>query len=111
MPEVHIVAIFSPKPGKTERVKQLLTAQCADVHENEDYALRFLVTEQIDVETPDFVLFETYTSKESTDQHLKEPHFIAMSKALQEEELLVKKPHVARTVTIAGFELDRKSIH
>ena len=78
MPEVHIVAIFSPRPGKVERVslccpgrrkrnslntfqvRELLTAQCQEVHEKEDYALRFLVTEQIDVEVPELILFETY---------------------------------------------------
>ncbi|KIY00066.1 uncharacterized protein Z520_03751 [Fonsecaea multimorphosa CBS 102226] len=108
MPEVHIIAIFTPRLGKVERVKELLIAQCREVHEKEDYALRFLVTEQIDVDVPELALFETYTSMDDTDRHLKEPHFLTMSKILAEEDLLSKKTYVARTVTTAGFDLDRE---
>lgn len=49
-------------------------------------------------------------SKEATYQHVKEPHFVTMFKALDAEELLSKKPYIAKTVTTAGFELDRKLI-
>lgn len=41
-------------------MKELLTAQCSAVHEREDYALRFILTEQVDSSTPEFCLFETY---------------------------------------------------
>ena len=32
---------------------------CKDVHEKEDYTLRYMMTEQIDEETPDLVMVET----------------------------------------------------
>ncbi|KAK3192169.1 hypothetical protein K4F52_001798 [Lecanicillium sp. MT-2017a] len=106
--EVHIVAIFTPKPDKVDRLKQVLRAQCTAVHEKEDYALRFVVTEQINCDTPDFALFETYKSEEATNQHVKEPHFQDMVKTLEDEGLLAKAPYVVKTSTIGGFDLDKK---
>ncbi|OAP54582.1 hypothetical protein AYL99_11030 [Fonsecaea erecta] len=108
MGEVHIIAIFTPKPGKVDRLSELLAAQVAEVHAKEDYCLRFIVTKQINEETPDFVLFETYKSEASIDQHLKEPHFLQMSKTLGAEDVLTKKPYVAKTITTGGFDLDMK---
>ncbi|VUC27068.1 unnamed protein product [Clonostachys rosea] len=59
MPPVHIIATFFPLPGKVERMRDLLTLQCQAVHEKEDYALRFILTEQLASEAPQFCLFET----------------------------------------------------
>lgn len=127
MAERHIVAIFSPKPGNEERVRQevkslshvscvdfslqvhqLLVDQCREVYSKEDYALRFIMTKQVDMGNPDFILFETYKDREAIDQHLSEPHFKHMSKVLTHEGLLEKPPYVAITETNSGFDLDKK---
>lgn len=76
--QAHIIAIFSPKPDKVKEVRQLLDAQARSVHENEDYCLRFILTEQSnasDPNVPDFILFETYDNKEAVGKHGQEPHF------------------------------------
>ncbi|KAK2780564.1 hypothetical protein CKAH01_00508 [Colletotrichum kahawae] len=89
------------------QVKELLQAQCEAVHGKENYALRFSLTEQIETESPEFCLFETYTSKEATDLHLAQPHFKQLMSTLQDEKLLVKAPSVWKTKSVAGFDLDR----
>ena len=79
--EVNIVAILYPTPGKVDRVsrgncmcsallkltscskmKELLGQMCQDVYSKEDYTLRYMMTEQLDVETPDIVMIETYVT-------------------------------------------------
>lgn len=44
-------------------MKELLTQMCKDVHSKEDYTLRYMMTEQIDAETPDIVMVETLVSE------------------------------------------------
>lgn len=36
-----------------------MATQAANTRNNEDYTLRFVVTEQINADTPEFCLFET----------------------------------------------------
>ena len=80
MSEVNIIAVISPAPGKGDRVslhqsrcrasftrltrscsqlKELLAGMCKDVHSNEDYTLRYMMTEQLDAENPDIIMIET----------------------------------------------------
>ena len=33
---------------------------CKDVHEKDDYTLRYIMTEQVDEQTPDISMIETY---------------------------------------------------
>ncbi|SPO03570.1 uncharacterized protein DNG_06253 [Cephalotrichum gorgonifer] len=108
MAPVNIVAILTPAPGKVDRLRDLLTAQASIVHEKEDYALRFVVTEQIDNDVPEFIAIETYESKEAAGRHTKEPHFAEFFKALADEGVLAKPPVLWHTKSLGGFELDRK---
>ncbi|KAK5939977.1 hypothetical protein PMZ80_007395 [Knufia obscura] len=107
MSERNIFAMFKPKAGKVQRLRELINNQAKDVHEKEDYCNRFVVTEQLD-STPTFIIFETYKDLESVHQHAKEPHFQALMKALDEEDLLMEKPFIAYTKSTGGFEMDRK---
>ncbi|KAK5107095.1 hypothetical protein LTR62_001879 [Meristemomyces frigidus] len=109
MSQAHIFAIFTPAPGKTERVRDLLKAQSSAVHQKESYAVRFLLTEKAGENGADaeFWLFETYESMEATEQHVTEPHFKTMIEALEKESMLAKPPVVAKTRTVAGFDVDR----
>lgn len=66
------------------------------------------MTKQVDKDNPDFILFETYEDRAAIDQHLREPHFKQMSKALTDEDLLEKPPYVAITEARSGFDLDKK---
>ena len=44
------------------KLKELLGGMCKDVHSKEDYTLRYMMTEQLDAETPDIVMIETYVA-------------------------------------------------
>ncbi|KAL2801072.1 hypothetical protein BJX66DRAFT_288983 [Aspergillus keveii] len=111
MSEVHIVATFHPVVGKVDRMRDILRVQCATVHEREDYALRFMLTEEISAgDRPSFCLFETYTSTTTVEQHLQEPHFKAMLKTMEDEGLMASPPAVLKTTTVAGFDLDRELV-
>ncbi|KAK5736650.1 hypothetical protein LTR17_007307 [Elasticomyces elasticus] len=107
MSEVHTVAVLSPKPDKVQRMRELLTHMCKEVHSKEDYTLRYLMTEQVDAETPDFVMIETYKSKEAAQKHPQEPHFQELFGAFEKEGLFAKPPYLAHTTSKAGFDLDR----
>lgn len=91
----------------SHQLRELLNNQAKSVHEKEDYARRFIVTEQLD-STPAFVLFETYRDRESIDRHGKEPHFQTLMEVLTEEDLLMEKPSIAYTKSTGGFDVDRK---
>ncbi|KAK5106632.1 hypothetical protein LTS08_000753 [Lithohypha guttulata] len=112
--QAHIVAIFTPKPDKVERVGQLLENQCRSVHAKEPYCLRFVMTQRTNLEDNqvEFVLVETYEDRDSIDRHTQEDHFKEMSKAFSEEDggLLAKKPYIAFTRSVAGFEFGRELI-
>lgn len=104
MAERHIVAMFSPKPEKVDKVRELLTKQAKAVQEKEDYCLRFIVTEQIENGNPQFTLFETYKDRDSITQHGQESHFKEMMQVISKEDLLKEKPFVAYTKTVGGFD-------
>ncbi|KAK0258417.1 hypothetical protein LTR91_006572 [Friedmanniomyces endolithicus] len=89
----------------------------------QDYTLRFLVTEPIVVDSPEasvveqrddkyeeFVMFETYKSKEALLQHEKESYFKEVYGLFLEEGLMAKAPLLIRTVSKAGFDRDRKLV-
>ncbi|KAK4958021.1 hypothetical protein LTR10_004446 [Elasticomyces elasticus] len=88
-------------------MRELLTHMCKEVHTKEDYTLRYLMTEQLDAETPDFVMIETYKSKEAAQKHPQEPHFQELFGAFEKEGLFAKPPYLAHTTSKAGFDLDR----
>ncbi|EMC91283.1 hypothetical protein BAUCODRAFT_152560 [Baudoinia panamericana UAMH 10762] len=110
MSEINIVAILYPVQGKEERMKELVAKMAKDVHEKEDYTLRYIMTEQLGVETPDIVMIETYKSKEAADQHTKTSHFKSLFSTMESEHLMAKPPYIAQTISKAGFDLDRKMI-
>ncbi|KAK0263423.1 hypothetical protein LTR29_001046 [Friedmanniomyces endolithicus] len=95
----------------------------ADAWPTQDYTLRFLVTEPIAVDSKnasvaeqrddkgeEFVMFETYKSKEAMLQHEEESYFKEGFGLFVEEGLMAKAPLLIRTVSKAGFDRDRKLI-
>lgn len=91
------------------QLRELLNNQAKSVHEKEDYARRFVITEQLD-STPAFIIWETYQDRESIDRHVSEPHFQVLMKALDDEDLLIEKPNIIFTKSTGGFEMDRELI-
>jgi hypothetical protein len=82
MSEVHIIAVLYPKAAKLDRVsqetlnslqykiemyqlmfakfKELMKWMCETVHSKEDYTLRYMMTEQLNADTPTYIMIETY---------------------------------------------------
>ncbi|KPI44904.1 uncharacterized protein AB675_2368 [Cyphellophora attinorum] len=109
--EINIFAILYPAPSKMNRVKELLAGHAAATHKNEDRTVRFIVTESVDPSAEAALyLFETYSSKDDADRHLRSENFQILLKAAQEEELMAKHPQIVFTKTFAGYDLDRKLV-
>ena len=92
MSEVHIIAMLYPKAAKLDRVsrttspatanlrptsletyrltpskfKELMKSMCETVHSKEDYTLRYMMTEQLNAETPTYIMVETYATSPLT---------------------------------------------
>ncbi|KAI9875118.1 MAG: hypothetical protein M1830_007619 [Pleopsidium flavum] len=60
--EVDVVAIIKPKPGKGDRVVELLTNLASAVHKNEPGALRYHLHREFDSKdgSEDLVMIEKY---------------------------------------------------
>lgn len=82
------------------------------------------MTEQIDEKTPDIIMIETYIvnflfpaafeltvaryrDKDAAEKHTQTDHFKQLFSTMEKEGLMAKPPYLAKTVTKAGFDLDR----
>ncbi|RDK36539.1 hypothetical protein M752DRAFT_311078 [Aspergillus phoenicis ATCC 13157] len=90
--ECDIVAVLTPKPGKLDRVAELLTKLTACVKKNEPGVLSFHLYKDFDRETgqEELVLVEKYVNKEAYDLHAELPDFQAMHATFRSEELMAK---------------------
>ncbi|OJI87473.1 hypothetical protein ASPTUDRAFT_81002 [Aspergillus tubingensis CBS 134.48] len=90
--ECDIVAVLTPKPGKLDRVAELLTKLTACVKKNEPGVLSFHLYKDFDRETgqEELVLVEKYVNKEAYDLHAELPDFQAMHATFRAEELMAK---------------------
>lgn len=57
--ETHIFAILYPAPGKMNRLKELMDDHIAATHKNEEYTVRYLMTENADDPEPALHMIET----------------------------------------------------
>ena len=99
---------------------------CQTVHKQEDYTLRYLMTEKLDAEEPEYIMIETYVSrpakiavannlerykdKTGADKHPTEPHFKELFSKFTDEDLFAKPPYIVQTKSITGFDLDHKFV-
>jgi len=89
------------------QLRELLNNQAKSVYEKEDYARRFVITEQLD-SIPAFILWETYQDRGSIDRHVGEPHFQVLMKALDDKDVLTEKPSIIFTKSTGGFDVNRQ---
>ena len=109
--------------------KELLTGMCESVHSKEDYTLRYLMTEKLDAEQPEYIMVETYDvtsrftpltivadtsrrykDKAGADKHPTEAHFQELFSKFTNEDLFAKEPYIVQTKSVAGFDLDHKLV-
>ncbi|KAL2219140.1 hypothetical protein M432DRAFT_331871 [Thermoascus aurantiacus ATCC 26904] len=98
--EVHLVATFYPKPGKTDELMALITDMTKKVHANEPETLAYYA---IRVEGKDEIIFvEKYKNQAAVTAHIQTPYFQEFAEKLPS---LTEKPYDLKTGTrIAGFE-------
>ncbi|KAF2875262.1 hypothetical protein BDV95DRAFT_486232 [Massariosphaeria phaeospora] len=98
-----VVAIIEPKPGKADRVEELLLNAAASVKANEPGTLRYHLQRQTNTKTPVFVLLETYKDKKSLGVHAASKDFKKLGEALKTEDLLSSPMKVYLTKEVGGF--------
>jgi len=107
MSETHIVAFLYPKSDKVDRFRELMKTMCRAVHEKEDYTLRYLMTEKLHAKEPEYIMIETYQSKDAAKKHSSEPHFKEFFSALEKEGVLAKPAYIAMSKSVEGFDKNR----
>ncbi|MCJ1476687.1 hypothetical protein MMC13_005355 [Lambiella insularis] len=98
---VDLVAIMTPAPGKSERMKEELLKFSKMVHEKEPETLRYHLHQE---EGGDFVLIERYLNQRAFENHMTSPDFQNLMKLGAEEQLLSKPPELKKLTPIGGYE-------
>ncbi|KAF1811525.1 antibiotic biosynthesis monooxygenase-like protein [Eremomyces bilateralis CBS 781.70] len=98
-----IIAILKPKPGKADRVIELLAGVTEYVEANESGTLRYHLQRETKGDAPQLILLERYKNKAALGIHGGSPQFKAFSKRLKEEGLLAAPLQVMFTKPVAGF--------
>ncbi|QDS76043.1 hypothetical protein FKW77_005341 [Venturia effusa] len=100
---VDIIAIITPKPGKADRVQELLTATAKYVQEKEPTTLRYHLQREVSGDAPTFVMLETYKDKASIAVHGGSQPFKELGRAFKQENLLSKPMQVIFSKPVGGF--------
>ncbi|KAF2435965.1 hypothetical protein EJ08DRAFT_645630 [Tothia fuscella] len=98
---VTVIAVLSPKPGKKQRVIELLTTLVNGVTAHEPKTLQYEMHTQID--SDDIVMIEKYVDVEARLIHRDQPHFMEMFKVIANEKLLSQDLELRVLKKIAGF--------
>ncbi|KAF1830654.1 antibiotic biosynthesis monooxygenase-like protein [Decorospora gaudefroyi] len=98
-----IIAIITPKPGKADRVEELLTTAAISVKANEPGTLRYHLQRETKGDAPAFVMLETYANKAALETHSKSQTFKELGKALKSEDLLAAPMKVLFTKEAGGY--------
>ncbi|KAF2847577.1 antibiotic biosynthesis monooxygenase-like protein [Plenodomus tracheiphilus IPT5] len=102
-PPIDVVALITPKPGKADRVQELLSAAAASVKDHEPGTLRYHLQREVSGDAPVFVMLETYADKAAIETHGKSETYKALGRALKEEDLLAEPLKVLFTKEVGGF--------
>ncbi|EUC41709.1 hypothetical protein COCMIDRAFT_105447 [Bipolaris oryzae ATCC 44560] len=100
---LEIVAIVQPKPGKVERVQELLTEAAKIVKETEPGVLRYHLHREIKGTTPRFVMLEKYENQAALDTHVKSDIGVRLGKTFKEEDLVESPMKVIFVKSVGGY--------
>ncbi|KAL6703752.1 hypothetical protein ACN47E_009133 [Coniothyrium glycines] len=98
-----VIAIISPKPGKADRVEELLREAGKAVKANEPGTLRYHVHRETKGDAPTFIMLETYANQAALETHAKSADFKALGRALKKEDLLAAPMKVLFTKEAGGY--------
>ncbi|QDS70684.1 hypothetical protein FKW77_001404 [Venturia effusa] len=102
---VTLIAILSPKPGKKERVVELMRKIVDGVIANEMGALQYEMFE--DLKTHEICFVEKYADGAAQKFHENTQYFKESIGALVQEDLLSKDYELRFCKTLAGFQVRR----
>ncbi|KAF2252903.1 hypothetical protein BU26DRAFT_515323 [Trematosphaeria pertusa] len=103
MPEpFDIIAVIEPKPGKANRVEELLKTTAKAVQANEPGTLRYQVNRETKGDAPTFVMLETYKDQASLKAHGGSKDFKELGRAFK-EDLLAAPMKVLFTKAVGGY--------
>ncbi|OAK93532.1 ABM-domain-containing protein [Phaeosphaeriaceae sp. SRC1lsM3a] len=100
---IDIMALIYPKPGKADRVEELLREAAVAVKANEPGTLRYHLQRETSGDAPTFVMLETYKDKAAIAAHSKSDDFKKMGRAMKQEDLLAAPMKVLFTKEAGGF--------
>ncbi|KAJ4345605.1 uncharacterized protein N0V89_011738 [Didymosphaeria variabile] len=98
-----VIAILKPKPGKADRVVELLQIAADSVKAKEPGTLRYQINRETKGDAPSIVMLETYKDQASLQAHGSSDHFKEMGKSFKEEDLLAEPMSVLFTKDVGGF--------
>ncbi|KAF4626436.1 hypothetical protein G7Y89_g11719 [Cudoniella acicularis] len=103
--QLDIIAIISPKPGKTDRVVELLQGVSEYVKKNEPGTLKYEITRSMNKKAgvEEVVMLETYKDKVALDIHGRSEAFGIFQKTLKEEGLVGAPMQLKITKAAGGF--------
>ncbi|KAG9240205.1 hypothetical protein BJ878DRAFT_527527 [Calycina marina] len=102
MSQVDLIAVITVKPGKAERVVELLKELAVFVKENEPETLRYHIN--LDSKKDQIIMLETYASKAAMGAHGQSKEFKAFQQKLADEDLVGGPMELKATKAMGGFE-------
>ncbi|EMD62824.1 hypothetical protein GGP41_002796 [Bipolaris sorokiniana] len=101
---IEIVAIVQPKPGKADRVQEILTEAAQIVKDTEPGILRYHLHREIKGNKPRFIMLEKYENQAALDVHVKSDIGIRVGKAFKDEDLIESPMKVIFVKSVGGYE-------
>ncbi|KAE9365580.1 hypothetical protein N431DRAFT_354179 [Stipitochalara longipes BDJ] len=102
--EINIVGILRPKPGKMDRLVELLSAVANRIHAEEKDISRFSVSREVNPKTKEptntLVLIETYESQITFDRHFAAPEYAEFQATLRAENIIDFKDPVDAEIRV-----------
>ncbi|KAG9188152.1 hypothetical protein G6011_02075 [Alternaria panax] len=98
-----VIAIITPKPGRADRVEELLKTAAKAVKANEPGTLRYHLHREVKGDAPTFVVLETYANKAAIETHAKSEYFKKLGKVMKTEDLLAEPTKVLFTKEAGGY--------
>ncbi|EMD85199.1 hypothetical protein COCC4DRAFT_208164 [Bipolaris maydis ATCC 48331] len=100
---IEIVAIVQPKPGKADRVQEILTNAAQVVKETEPGILRYHLHREVKGDSPRFIMLEKYADKAALDFHVKSDIGAKVANAFKDEDLVESPMKVIFVKSVGGY--------
>ncbi|TVY32762.1 hypothetical protein LSUB1_G007884 [Lachnellula subtilissima] len=103
--QIDLVAIISPKPGKTDRVVELLQEVAEYIKNNEHGTLIYNITRSFNKQAgvEEVIMIESYKDKAALLAHGSSKEFTAFQKKIQGEDLVSAPMQLKITKPAGGF--------